>query len=372
MLVSNQELNKVVSNFVNAVQAKETELSGNGLSIITDFLDDLIRNGHQDTDGRCFEVNPADLVDILRDKALTQLLGNNANAIQNHIRDTWLTNPVNFSFLSYSGLQRLSHDLRENSTSLSVDDRGILEAQNALKAKLVELKDSAEALSSELGQGFNREQHVQKGFQAIIQEMKSQFSSNDLIALANTVDESSHALFVYQLKILDKIPRLISNEDLESGENAQILEKFTQGDFSSIDLASRKKVLGLLHKLANGGELDAYLKLEFETLAKNEKLYLEYVRQNAQQIHDINNDSSQLMNNLLSKVPQLLVPGAIGAVLMSLFGGSAMMGVVAAVGIHLLGETNSTGEQPREKLTPPKILQAKATESTSPAATNAA
>ena len=190
-------------------------------------------------------------------------------------------------------------------------------------------------------------------------------SSEKTEALAKSLKEYSPISYVFNLRVNEGFQ--ISEAKLNDAEKA-MLEQFNKGSYEAISVTDREEVLALVGDLAKASkeELSSAeqikLDLRVNELKPEQKAYMEHLRQATEQLHGASNGSVEgLIGLAADKLPQMLIPAVIGAIIFSIFGGSAISGAMAAGAISLFGSSgenatdNLTAEGDQKKIPPPNL-----------------
>lgn len=262
----------------------------------------------------------------------------------------------------------LSSKLRQNADELSkltelMDANikpgvaGAKEYANSTKADMQEdfafhmKKIGEEILELPLDQ---RESGIAPKIAQLTKEMVVRYGSKNVQSFSDSVKDSQLASYIYleEDNTDQKLPAFKLNEDAKD-----ILET---ADFSGMSTDDKKEVVDLIESFFKPfNEKDAALTEEgkyhfdqaFSKLKPEQQAFYEQSRSQAEEISKIASNPMDLISSLANKLPNLLLPGIIGAVV-SYVMGFGSIGGIAGVVLSGLGEAEIS--PPDKKISLPK------------------
>lgn len=323
------------------------------LKVFTNFLDGLIKHGYNDGEKdvklSAGEVLRAVEVNIKANKNLSQVL----QKILNEKKDAHLSGArqnISKELLSHLGAVNLvTGSLQAKAKVPKAPAEGYEnpvagEIENIFYSKLQSIYHETKSLSAE-----ERKVAFEERVADITGDIYGKYGSKATQALAEKINDASAISFTFAKTSshgLRELPQILDSEKLKEGDKStfdKLMNSFKNGDYSALSADEKAKVLDLIsHISENAGKESIALELKKEGLSFNEKAYYEHLRKEASEISNNGSSVADLISNLTNKLPDLLMPAIIGAVIGYLMGGMEMMGAFGAGAISLLG--SSTGD----------------------------
>ena len=337
-------------------ELKETELKPDDPRVKTfiHFIDNLIKNGYGvvDEEGNQHKFSAGEVM-----RATTNMFAARTDLQQamkgiiDDKKDAHLTGKETIAkeILShYSALSMVTDTIdtvaaANKKPAPAYEDASIAEVRNIFYSQLQNIYAETKGLSDE-----DRSLAFADRIDGVIAEMHENYGSELMTELSSSIKDASAVSYAFAVtsEAGVELPALEGIDDKVLEANEEIMLAFSKGDYSSLSADAKKEVLNIISEIAqNGGELSTESVLKLNELESKEgigvKLFYEHLRQESAELNSAGS-LEDFLSMAVEKLPDLIMPAIIGAVIGYLTGGASMLFGAGAVAISILGSGAST------------------------------